>query len=210
MKTTKQDLTRWESGGRALSQLKRQTNNCMVLKATTMTGLEEQGMPRDERWYVQLKFKSDSDRKLMLDSGASHHMVSLKDLTMEEQFTRREIGRHSPLRVATAVIWITEEVDIWIHELEIWVTACLSPHEETPCVLSLGKLFDETGCNLVWISKELHYLEIGNTIVYIYIARQCPFVCTLKQDDTQNPGGTGPTACCDSTRGSKAKSKSKS
>ena len=124
----------------------------------------------------------------MVDSGASHHMISWKYLTMEERATKRDIGRTIPLKAATAVIWITEQVDIWIHELAISVTACLSLLEDSPCVLSLGKLLAETGYGFVWRGKD-PYLEVGNQILHIYIERDCPLMSPLmEQDNARNPG----------------------
>ena len=80
----------------------------------------------------------------MLDSGASHHMVNIDDLSEEELATRRDLSAPIAMRSATQVIWVTECVDIWIYELGITVVAALTEIDGCPCVLSLGKLLDQT------------------------------------------------------------------
>ena len=94
-----------------------------------------------------------SARKMMLDSGASRHMVNIDDLTDEELETRRELDIPIALRSATQVIWVTECVDIWIYESAITVVAALTEIDGCPCVLSLGKLLDQNGLSLIHISE---------------------------------------------------------
>ena len=79
-------------------------------------------------------------RNMMLDSGASHHMVNINDLTAEELDTKRELDIPISLRPATQVIWVTEFVDIWIYELAITVVAALTEINGYIRVPSLRKL----------------------------------------------------------------------
>ena len=79
----------------------------------------------------------------MVDSVASLHVVSKKDLHCAELETMR-ISR-SPTTVTTAngEVQTREEATVYVRELDLIVTVMLL--EETPAVLSLGKLSEDDG-----------------------------------------------------------------
>ena len=72
-------------------------------------------------------------REFVVDSGASMHMISKKDLNSSELKTL------TTSRSFTTVITVNGEVQT---------------HEEAPTVLSLGKLCDENGYSYVWINGQ--------------------------------------------------------
>jgi len=122
----------------------------------------------------------------MTDSGASQHMMDWTMLTDEEKATIRELDDPIPLRTATQIIWIRHCVDIWIKELAVRVTACVAPHPDAPCVLSLGRLVDETGYNFHWIHGETPYFQYHDLTIYCQVNRDCPFLCPLTQPDASD------------------------
>ena len=79
----------------------------------------------------------------MVDSGASMHMISRKDLNSAELETV------SLSRCPTLVITVYGEVEtheeatVYVRELDMFLTVKIL--EDTPAVLSLGKLFEEHG-----------------------------------------------------------------
>ena len=59
--------------------------------------------------------------ELMVDSGASMHLVSRSTLTKREKQTLRTMRTPIRLQTANGIVWVTEEVDIYIQELKITV-----------------------------------------------------------------------------------------
>ena len=72
------------------------------------------------------------EREFVVDSSASMHVVSKKDLNSAELGTVK-VSKKSPTTVVT----------VYVRELEIFVTDMLL--EDTPAVLSLGNLCEEFG-----------------------------------------------------------------
>ena len=66
------------------------------------------------------------------------HLVDKPSLTKQEQPTIRRLPEPIALQTQNGVILATMEVDIWIQELDLKVSALVLPN--TPPVLSLGKL----------------------------------------------------------------------
>ena len=78
---------------------------------------------------------SPEEREFVVDSGASLHMVSKRDLNSAELETMR-ISKN-PTTV------MTEEATVYVKDLDLIVTVMLL--EETPAVLSPGKLCEDHG-----------------------------------------------------------------
>ena len=72
------------------------------------------------------------------------HMLSKKDWSSGELETLKR--SRSPITVVTAnrVVQTNVEVQVYVHDLQIFVTVQLL--EDTPAVLSFGKLCKEHGC----------------------------------------------------------------
>ena len=82
-------------------------------------------------------------KRVVVDSGASMHMVSRKDLNSAELETE------SPMTVVTAngEVPTKEEATVHVRELELLVTVKLL--EDTPAVLSLGKIYEDHRKNTI-------------------------------------------------------------
>ena len=102
--------------------------------------------------------------EFVVDSGASVHMISKKDLNsvdLETVTTSR-----SPMTGITAngEVQTNEEATIYFRELDIFLTMKLL--EDTPAVLSLGKLCDEHGYSYEWIKgQKPHLIKNGIRIL---------------------------------------------
>ena len=84
------------------------------------------------------------------------HMISKKDLNFAELET--VTTSRSPMTVITAngEVQTNEQATVYVREFEIFLTMKLL--EDTPAVLSLGKLCDEHGYSYEWINGQKPHL----------------------------------------------------
>ena len=83
------------------------------------------------------------EREFVVDSGASMHMISKKDLNSAEMDTLTESCSPTIVITANGEVQTHEEATVYVKELDIFLT--MKVLENTPAVLSLGKLCDENG-----------------------------------------------------------------
>ena len=104
------------------------------------------------------------EREFVVDSGASMHMISKKDLSKAEMDTLTKSC--SPMMVITAngEVQTQEAAIVYVKELDIFLT--MKVLENTPAVLSLGKLCDENGYSYEWINgQKPHLIKNGIRII---------------------------------------------
>ena len=104
--------------------------------------------------------KEPEEREFVVDFGDSMHMVSKTDLNSAELETMR-----SPTTVMTAngEVQTKFEATVYVKELDLFVTVLL--HENTPAVLSLGRLYEDHGYTYHWISgQKTHLIKNGKRI----------------------------------------------
>ena len=92
------------------------------------------------------------------------HMISKKDLSNAEMDTLTK--SFSPMIVITAngEVQTHEEAIVYVKELDIFLT--LKVLDNTPAVLSLGKLCDENGYSYEWINgQKPHLIKDGIRII---------------------------------------------
>ena len=92
------------------------------------------------------------------------HMISKKDLNSAEMETLTT--PRSPMTVFTAnsEVQTHEEAIVYVKELDIFLT--MKVLENTPAVLSLGKLCDENGYSYDWINgQKPHLIKNGIRII---------------------------------------------
>ena len=77
------------------------------------------------------------------------HMISKKDLSNAEIDTLTKSCSPTIVITANGEVQTHEEATVYVRELEKFLTMKLL--EDTPAVLSLGKLCDEHGCSYEWI-----------------------------------------------------------
>ena len=92
----------------------------------------------------------------MVDSGASMHMVSEKDHNSAELETVRTSRSPTTVMAANGEVRTNKEATGNVKQLDLFVKVMLL--QETPAVLSLGKLCDEHGYTYRWTSGQNPHL----------------------------------------------------
>ena len=104
----------------------------------------------ENRCHLASSLKPE-EREFVVDSGASMHMISKKDLSKAEMDTLTKSC--SPTIVtANGEVQTHEEAIVYVKEFYIFLTVKVL--ENTPAVLSLGKLCDENGYSYEWINGQ--------------------------------------------------------
>ena len=96
------------------------------------------------------------EREFVVDSGASTHMISKKDLSEAEMDTLTKSCSPTIVITANGEVQTHEEAIVYVKELDIFLT--MKVLENTPAVLSLGKLCDENGYSYEWINGQKPHL----------------------------------------------------
>ena len=108
------------------------------------------------------------EREFVVDSGASMHMISKKDLSEAEMDTLTKSCSPTIVITANGEVQTQEEAIVYVKELDMFLT--MKVLENTPAVLSLGKLCDENGYSYEWINGQKPHL-IKNGIEYLATQR---------------------------------------
>ena len=116
-----------------------------------------------ERWCLPSPSRiKPEEREFVVDSGASVHLISTKDLNSQESETLTTSGSPTAVITANGEVQTHEKATtVNVRELEKFLT--LKILEDTPAVLSLGKLCDERGYSYEWINGQKPHL-ISNGI----------------------------------------------
>ena len=104
--------------------------------------------PSENRCLPASNLKPE-EREFGVDSGASMHMVS-------EKVTLTKSCSPTIVITATGEVQTHEEATVYVKELGIFLT--MKVLENTPAVLSLGKLCDENGYSYEWINGQKPHL----------------------------------------------------
>ena len=105
------------------------------------------------------------EREFVVDSGASMHMISKKDLSDDEMDTLTKSCSPTIVITANGEVQTHEEAIVYVKELDIFLT--MKVLENTPAVLSLGKLCDENGYSYEWINgHKPHLIKNGIRIIW--------------------------------------------
>ena len=87
-------------------------------------------------------------------------MISKKDLNSAEMDTLTKSCSPSTVITASGEVQTHEEATVYIKEFDIFLT--MKVLENTPAVLSLGKLCDENGYSYEWINgQKPHFIKNG-------------------------------------------------
>ena len=104
------------------------------------------------------------EREFVVDSGASMHMISKKDLSKAEMDTLTKSCSPTIVITANGEVQTHEEAIAYVKDLDIFLT--MKVLENTPAVLSLGKLCDENGYSHEWINgQKPHLIKNGIRII---------------------------------------------
>ena len=94
------------------------------------------------------------ERDFIVDSGASMHMLSRKDLNSAELETVKVAKSPTTVVTANGEVQTKEEATVYVKVLALFVTVMLL--EDTPAVLSLGKLCEDHGYSYHWTVVRNH------------------------------------------------------
>ena len=125
-------------------------------RATFFSPLENRCLPAST-----LKLE---EREFVVDSGASMHMISKKDLSNAEMDTLTKSCSLTIVITANGEVQTHDEAIVYVKELDIFLT--MKVIDNTPAVLSLGKLCDENGYSYEWINgQKTHLIKDGIRII---------------------------------------------
>ena len=96
------------------------------------------------------------EREFAVDSGASMHMVTRRDINYAELETVRISKNPTTVVTFNGEVLAKEEATVYVWELDLFVTVMLL--EGTPAVLSLGILCEELGYSYRWTSGRKPHL----------------------------------------------------
>ena len=117
-------------------------------RATFFSPSENRCLPAS---YLKLE-----KREIVVDSGASMNMISKKDLNSAEIDTLTRSCSPTKVITANGEVQTHEEATVYVKELGIFLT--MKVLEDTPAVLSLGKLCDQNGYSYEWINGQKPHL----------------------------------------------------
>ena len=131
--------------------------------ANSVLKLKEQNIfsPSENRCLPASTLKPE-EREFVVDSGASMHMISKKDLNDIEMDTLTKSCCPTTVITANGEVQTHEEAMVYVKELDIFLTMKVTGN--TPAVFSLGKLCDEHGNSYEWINGQKPHL-IKNCIL---------------------------------------------
>ena len=115
--------------------------------------------PSENRCLPASNLKTE-EREFVVDSGASMHMISKKDFSDAEMDTLTKSCSPTIVITANGEVQTHEEATVYVNELDTFLT--MKVLENTPAVLSLGKLCDENGYSYEWINgQKTHLIKDG-------------------------------------------------
>jgi len=113
-------------------------------------------------------------RRYIVDSGASFHLVDPRTLNKIEKASIEEVAEPIPIETANGEVIVNQRCRVFVIELNIEVWAYL--HEDTVCVLSLGLLVDRNGFTYLWKPGKAPTLKKGKFIVPCAPHFNVPFI----------------------------------
>ena len=112
------------------------------------------------------------ERDFVVDSGASVHMVSKKDLNSSElETTRTSRSPTTVMMTANGEVQTREEATVCVKQLDLFVTVMLP--EETSAVLSLGKLCETIGIHTTGPAAKNHISPQNGKRIDCNISKLC-------------------------------------
>ena len=146
-----QEETEWQEQGSREAAWKLAKNVLKLKKHERATFFS----PSENRCLPASTLKPE-EREFVVDSGASMHMISKEDLNDAEIDTLTKSCSPTIVITANGEVQTHEEAIVYVKELDIFLT--MKVLDNTPAVLSLGKLCDENGYSYEWINGQKPHL----------------------------------------------------
>ena len=106
-----------------------------------------------EKWCLPALSKTKlEERDFLVDSGASMHMISRNGLNPGEMETVTTSRYPTTVITANGEVQTHEEATVHVRELDMFLTVKII--EDTPAVLSLGKLCEDHGYSCEWTNGQ--------------------------------------------------------
>ena len=112
--------------------------------------------------------------RCIVDTGASDHIISMKHLTRDERKSIRKTEFGLSFQTANKEVYTDKIVDFYVEDLGITVTAYVL--EDSPPLISLGKIIDDHDADYFWSKKKGAILRIGDRKVKCSVQHRCPFI----------------------------------
>ena len=173
--------------------MSRKTRSYWVLKETDRPG-ETRCQKSWEEWVLPAaSINEPEEGEFVAESGAGMHMVSKKDRNFAELETMRISRNPTTVITANGEVQTREEATVYVEELDLFVKAMLL--EETPAVLSLGKLCEDHGYTYHWTSGQKPHLTKNGKRSDCNISNYVPFVVLgLSTSSSTTSTPTSPTS----------------
>ena len=140
-------------------------------------------LPAEEWVLPAASTKEPEEREFAVDSGTSAHMVSKRDLDSAELETMRTSRSLTTVMTANGEVQTREEATENVKVVTVMLL------EETPAVLSLGKLCEDHGCIHHWTSNQKPHLTKKVNRIDCNTSNYVPFVIP----DLSTSSSTTPT-----------------
>ena len=120
--------------------------------------------PVEARATLAPTSKSPEEREVVVDSGASLHMLIKKDLSSDEMETLRRSRNSTTVVTVNGEVQSNDEAQVYAYDVDLFVTVQLL--DDTPAVLSLAKLCEEHDYTNEWASgQKPHLTKQGEKIL---------------------------------------------
>ena len=130
----------------------------------------------------------DINRSLIVDSGASLHMVAREKLTPYEKESIKPMAKPIVLQTVNGPVIARNEATVYILDLDDSVTAVLM--DKAPPVLSLGKLCIENGWAYQWKPGSLApVLTKGSKTIECHVTHNVPNIQVSRMTPATDAGG---------------------
>ena len=131
--------------------------------------------------------------EFVVDSGANMHMSSRRDLNFAELETIRIWKNPTTVMTVNGELQTREEATVNVKELDLFVTVKL--FDDTPAVLSLGKLCQDHGYSCEWTSGQKPQLIKDGRRIKCKTANYIPIVVPgLSTCSSRSASPTPPTS----------------
>jgi len=120
---------------------------------------------------IIVPFSSDG-REYLLDSGASWHSISWRNLSAKERKTKRRLPEPLSMFTANGFTQVEFEIQIDVNILGMKVWALLM--DDTPTLISIGHLCNSDGFDFIWKNCQVPYLQRGEFKLFCYPSCNIP------------------------------------
>ena len=146
--------------------------------------------------------------EFVVDSGVSMQMISKKDLSDAEMDTLTKSCSPTIVITANGEVQTHEEAIVYVKELDVFLT--MKVLENTPAVLSLGKLCDENGYSYEWINGQKPHLIKDGIRIQCNTENFVPIVVPGLSNSSSGSSSTLPTPIKQESHSSSSSSSSSS